>query len=120
MNQALWDGIAACKATRYVESYSPWGGASKAVTGFMTGAEENKAFYEALASSWANDYKDAAIVVFCREGAEGTDLLMKDLDDDGTTVISNLALHGLRRRRSEPGKRYDTHRRDQSGLVQRK
>ena len=34
-----------------------------------------------------------AIVVFTREGAEGNDLKMQDVDDDGVTPMSSLALH---------------------------
>ena len=63
--------------------------------GSATGSEENLSFYEAQRSTYANDYRDAAIVMFAREGAEGTDLLMDDNDDPGgsTEKISSLALH---------------------------
>ena len=62
-------------------------------TGSAANTEENKAFYEGQKSTWASGYRDAAIVVLSREGAEGVDMLMKDTDDDGVTVISSLALH---------------------------
>ena len=88
INPGLWDGIAAGTAARG-ELRQSWGGLAMAASGSAKGSEENKAFYEALASTWADDYKDAAIVVFAREGAEGTDLKMQDLDDDGVTVISS-------------------------------
>ncbi len=51
--------------------------------------EENTAFYtDALQKSYAQDYNDAAIVMFSREGGEGIEL--KNHDSDG---ISVLALH---------------------------
>lgn len=63
--------------------------------GSATGTEEPLSFYEGQRSTYANDYRDAAIVMFAREGAEGTDLLMDDNDDPGgsTEKISSLALH---------------------------
>lgn len=87
----LWDGIAAGTATR-AQGEAPQFGGGYSVTGTATNTEENKAFYQGLANTWANDYKDAAIVVFAREGGEGHDLLMDDVDTDGST-ISSLALH---------------------------
>lgn len=46
-------------------------------------------FYtSSLRSSWANDYNDAAIVMFSRDGGEGIDLARTDSDG-----ISLLALH---------------------------
>ena len=71
------------------------GGSAKRTVGSAKGSEENKAFYEAQRSSWENDYKDAAIVVFSRQGGEGKDLAMRDDDDEGgsTDKISSLALH---------------------------
>ena len=89
VNQALWDGIAAGTAARGAMNAR----GSRAANGSAKGSEEDKAFYDALANTWAEDYKDAAIVVFAREGAEGADLKMDDLDDDGETQISSLALH---------------------------
>lgn len=91
VNPQLWDGIAAGTATRG-QGPTPQFGGGYSVTGTATNTEENKAFYQGLANTWANDYKDAAIVVFAREGAEGQDLLMDDVDTDGST-ISSLALH---------------------------
>ena len=91
VNPQLWDGIAAGTATRG-QGEAPQFGGGYSVTGTATNTEENKAFYQGLANTWANDYKDAAIVVFAREGAEGKDLLMDDVDTDGST-ISSLALH---------------------------
>lgn len=66
----------------------PQFGGGYSVTGTATNTEENKAFYQGLANTWANDYKDAAIVVFAREGGEGHDLLMDDVDTDGSTISS--------------------------------
>ena len=91
VNPQLWDGIAAGTATR-AQGEAPQFGGGYSVTGTATNTEENKAFYQGLANTWANDYKDAAIVVFAREGGEGHDLLMDDVDTDGST-ISSLALH---------------------------
>ena len=90
VNPTLWDALMASPITRQL-GQGGWGGGT--VIGTAAGTEENKAFYEGQRGSWANDYNDVAIVVFTREGAEGTDMLMKDVDDDGTTVISSLALH---------------------------
>lgn len=51
--------------------------------------EEDIGFYNAtLRNSWANDYNDAAIVMFSRDGGEGNDLARTDKDG-----ISLLALH---------------------------
>ena len=92
VNPELWTGIQAGTATRNNGAPNAWGGGAS-VSGSAAGTEENKAFYDALKGTFASDYKDAAIVVFAREGAEGTDMMMKDTDDDGKTVISSLALH---------------------------
>ena len=52
--------------------------------------EEKIGFYtDDLKSTWENDYNDAAIVMFSREGGEGIELIMKD----GEEGISQLALH---------------------------
>ena len=93
VNETLWNGLLSGTAARGVMTQS-WGGMALAVTGSAAGSEENKAFYEQFASSYA-DYSDAAIVVFAREGAEGTDLMMQDKDDEGGSAepISSLALH---------------------------
>ncbi len=51
--------------------------------------EEDIGFYNSsLRSSWVNDYNDAAIVMFSRDGGEGIDLARTDSDG-----ISLLALH---------------------------
>ena len=94
VNETLWNGLLSGTAARGVLSTTPWGGASIQVNGSAAGSEENKAFYEQYADSFA-DYNDAAVVVFTREGAEGTDLLMQDKDDEGGSAdpISSLALH---------------------------
>lgn len=91
VNQQLWDGIAAGSATRRQGPEAAWGG-GYTVTGTASGFEENKAFYQALSNTWASDYKDAAIVVFAREGGEGVDLTMNDVDDDGSPA-RGLELH---------------------------
>ena len=52
--------------------------------------EEDISFYtEELQSSWENDYNDAAIVMFSREGGEG----MEVFTEDPKAGISQLALH---------------------------
>lgn len=81
LNETLWTALE--------------GGSAKRTVGSAKGSEENKSFYEGQRSSWASDYKDAAIVVFSRQGGEGTDLAMRDDDDEGgsTEKISSLALH---------------------------
>ena len=93
VNETLWNGLLAGTAARGVMQQG-WGGMTMAVTGSAAGSEENRAFYEQFADSYA-EYSDAAIVVFTREGAEGTDLNMQDKDDEGgsTEPISALALH---------------------------
>ncbi len=94
VNETLWNGLLSGTAARGVLTTTPWGGASIQVNGSAAGTEENRAFYEQYASSFA-DFNDAAIVVFTREGAEGTDLNMQDKDDEGGSAepISSLALH---------------------------
>jgi len=93
VNETVWDTMENNgSAVRGVQQTTPWGGLSIVVSGSAAGTEENKAFYEALSGTFA-DYSDAAVVVFTREGAEGTDLKMDDIDDDGVTHLSSLALH---------------------------
>jgi len=89
VNGALYEGIAAGKATRSTGRVM-WGG--RLSNGSAAGTEENREFYEALAHTWENDYRDVAIVTFARQGSEGVDIIMRDKDDDGS-VISALALH---------------------------
>lgn len=93
VNEELWNGLKGGTAARG-ELREGWGGMTMAVTGSAAGSEENKAFYSQYTSTFAG-YSDAAIVVFTREGAEGTDLLMQDVDDAGGAAgpISSLALH---------------------------
>lgn len=93
VNEQLWNGLMEGTAARG-ELRESWGGTQIAVTGSAKGSEENAAFYSQYTSTFA-DFNDAAIVVFTREGAEGTDLLMKDVDDEGGVSgnISSLALH---------------------------
>ncbi len=94
LNQTLLDHLSTGSATRgdIVESF---GGVGMIPTGTAANSEENAAFYEEVRYSWQDDYNDAAIVIFAREGAEGTDLAMQDEDDPGgsTEPISQLALH---------------------------
>ena len=92
VNETVWTALQGGSAARGVLATTPWGGTSIQVTGSAAGTEEDKAFYSALTDSFS-DYNDAAIVVLTREGAEGTDLNMVDVDDDGKTPMSALALH---------------------------
>lgn len=89
VNGDLYEGIRAGKATRSTGRVM-WGG--RLSNGSAAGTEENRAFYEALAHTWAEDYRDVAIVTFARQGSEGVDLKMRDADDDGS-LVSALALH---------------------------
>lgn len=93
VNETLWSGLQKGTAARG-ELKQSFGGMAIAVTGSAAGTEENKAFYEQYADSFQK-YNDAAVVVFTREGAEGTDLMMQDVDDEGGVSgnISSLALH---------------------------
>lgn len=93
VNEALWKGLQEGTAARGVMKET-FGGMAMAVTGSAAGSEENAAFYEAYTDTF-EDYNDAAIVVFTREGAEGTDLIMQDVDDEGGVSghISAMALH---------------------------
>ncbi len=92
VNATAWDTLENnATAVRGTLQTTPWGGTSIVVSGSAAGTEEPKAFYEAFQNTFA-DYNDAVIVVFTREGAEGTDLKMDDIDDDGTHM-SSLALH---------------------------
>lgn len=89
VNDALYEGIQAGKATRATGRVM-WGG--RLSSGSAAGTEENREFYENLAYTWERDFRDVAIVTFARQGSEGVDLKMRDEDDDGG-VISSLALH---------------------------
>ncbi len=90
VNPTLWDHLSASTVTRN-NGAAGWGGAG--VSGSVANTEDPISYYDSVKSSWANDYNDVAIVVFSRQGAEGTDLKMQDVDDDGVTVMSSLALH---------------------------
>lgn len=89
VNSALYEGIQAGKATRSTGRVM-WGG--RLSNGSAKGTEEAREFYEDLAYTWAEDYRDVAIVTLARQGSEGVDLKMRDEDDDGG-IISSLALH---------------------------
>ena len=91
VNPALFEAMSATETTRY-NGPQGWG-SGRGVSGYAAGTEEPGSFYEAQKESWASDYRDAAIVILARQGAEGIDLRMREYDDDGKTVISSLALH---------------------------
>lgn len=90
VNETLWNHLSASTVTRK-NGEEGWGGRN--VSGSAAGTEDPIEYYQQVRDSWLNDYKDVAIVVFTREGAEGVDMLMQDTDDDGVTTISSLALH---------------------------
>ena len=94
VNQTLLDHLATGAAKRG-DIQESFGGSGLIPTGSAAGTEENAAFYNQVRDSWKNDYNDAAIVIFAREGAEGTDITMQDVDDAGGAAgkISMLALH---------------------------
>lgn len=55
---------------------------------FSMGEESIDFYTDEIRASWENDYNDVAIVMFAREGGEGTELLTEDSEG-----ISQLALH---------------------------
>ncbi len=55
-------------------------------------SEEPIEFYQKLESSFEG-YQDCCIITLSRVGSEGVDLLMDDVDDDGTSTLSSLAIH---------------------------
>ncbi len=55
-------------------------------------SEESIEFYQKLESSFEG-YQDCCIITLSRVGSEGIDLLMDDVDDDGTSTLSSLAIH---------------------------
>ncbi len=69
------------------------GGGFNAQTGealpWSLGEEKIEFYTDELRSTWENDYNDAAIVMFAREGGEGIELIMEDAAEG----ISQLALH---------------------------
>lgn len=78
VNKTLYDAYAASSTKR--------------TSGSGLNLEEPQSFYtDELKLSWEN-YKDAAIVVIAREGGEGIDMAVSEVDEDGA-VISSLAVH---------------------------
>ncbi len=55
-------------------------------------SEEPIEFYQKSESSFEG-YQDCCIITLSRVGSEGIDLLMDDVDDDGTSTLSSLAIH---------------------------
>ncbi len=91
LNEALWTALengSAERSTISVPNESSYFASASAA-----GSEEPISFYTALDYSWQSSYHDVAILTIAREGAEGRDLAMDDMDDDGVTTISSLALH---------------------------
>lgn len=87
VNETIWNSLAAQEDTSQRNRGCFGGKAAGSGSG-----ELDKAFYDNAISS-VGEYADAAIVVISRVGAEGTDMSMQELDDDGTTTVSSLALH---------------------------
>lgn len=61
--------------------------------GNATGTENPGSFYEQYEGIWAEAYNDVAIVMIARQGGESTDMAVDEIDDDGATHLSSLALH---------------------------
>ncbi len=87
VNQTIWDSLA---AQMNATDRNPGCTGGKG-PGTGTG-ELDKAFYQTAIDN-VGEYTGAAIVTLARVGAEGTDMAMAELDDDGTTTVSSLALH---------------------------
>lgn len=82
INESVWNALRASETTL--------------TAGSGAGFEETPGFYQSCMGR-VGEYDDAAVVVLTRQGAEGTDLAMDDIDDDGQTVLSALALHSNER-----------------------
>lgn len=91
VNETLWNSLAAQKYTGNGQAGCVGGRDPGSGTG-----ELGKSYYESAIGD-VGEYTDAAIVVLSRVGAEGTDMAMQELDDDGVTTISSLALHSNER-----------------------
>lgn len=89
VNETIWNSL---KAEAGDKDTGCTGG-----KGAGTGTGElAKSFYETAIGN-VGEYDNAAIVTLSRVGAEGTDMNMAELDDDGTTMLSSLALHSNER-----------------------
>lgn len=65
--------------------------------GYATGTENPGSFYRQYESSWQNDYNDVAIITIARQAGESMDMVTDEIDDDGVSHISSLALHSNER-----------------------
>lgn len=81
INETLFDAYAASDVTRV-----------KADPDWFIGEVDSSFYTDELQASYADDYQDAAIIMFSRDGGEGKDLATVDRDG-----ISFLALHDTER-----------------------
>lgn len=81
INQTLFDAYAASDVQRV-----------KADPDWFIGEVDSSFYTDELKASYENDYNDAAVIVFSRDGGEGKDLATVDRDG-----ISHLALHDTER-----------------------
>ncbi len=85
INDTLYDAYESSSTERGTGSYDYATGETSA----LSLGEESIDFYTSdIQNSWADNYNDAAIVMFAREGGEGIELMIED--DEGK---SQLALH---------------------------
>ena len=83
INEKLFDAYAASSTSRIKVPVENKNGQKSDI------GEEDISFYTAeLQESYANDYNDAAIIMFTRDGGEGQDLFFDDADG-----VSQLSLH---------------------------
>jgi beta-glucosidase len=86
INETLYDAYAASSTERGTGAYDFVSGTSSVAS---LGEEDISFYTDTLKASWADDYNDAAIVMFAREGGEGMELELNDQYEG----ISQLALH---------------------------
>ncbi|MCC8128486.1 MAG: glycoside hydrolase family 3 C-terminal domain-containing protein [Clostridiales bacterium] len=84
INDTLWDAYENSDVSRSTGGSSIFGDG----TDWSMGEVDISFYTDDLRSSWEDDYNDVAIVMFAREGAEGSDLYVED-----PSGISQLALH---------------------------
>ena len=85
VNDTLFDAYKASKTTRGTGAYSFQ---TNTVSEFSMGEESIDFYTDDIRASWEDDFRDAAIVMFAREGGEGVELQTEDPEG-----ISQLALH---------------------------
>ena len=85
INDTLYDAYAASSTTRStgVASFG-----AEDTADWSIGEEDISFYTDEIQASWEDSYNDVAIVMFAREGGEGSELYIEDADG-----ISQLALH---------------------------